>query len=112
MDTKKKVLIASGLLIVVGGYYIYSNMKSKSTTASEVLPEEQAKLDTKKVLSKGSVGAEVSALQKALKGGLVVDGNFGSLTEARLKAITGETSISLTNYNVFINNKESKSIKK
>jgi hypothetical protein len=33
MDRKKKVLIVSGLLIAVGGYYIYKNMKNKPTLA-------------------------------------------------------------------------------
>ena len=105
MDTKKKAILVSVLLIGLGGYYIYKNRDMKSTTTGVVLPEEEAKLDTKKVLSKGSMGEEVKALQKALKGGLVVDGNFGALTEKRLKAITGQTSISLTDYNKFIASK-------
>lgn len=33
MNTKKKALIVSGLLIAVGGYYIYKNMTNKSTSA-------------------------------------------------------------------------------
>jgi len=45
-------------------------------------------------------------LQTALKGGLVADGIFGALTEKRLKAITGKTSISLKEYNSFITNKK------
>jgi hypothetical protein len=105
MDTKKKAILVSVLLIGLGGYYIYKNRDMKSTTTGVVSPEEEAKLDTKKVLSKGSMGEEVKALQKALKGGLVVDGNFGALTEKRLKAITGQTSISLTDYNKFIASK-------
>lgn len=105
MDTKKKAILVSVLLIGLGGYYIYKNRDMKSTTTGVVSPEEEAKLDTKKVLSKGSMGEEVKALQKALKGGLVVDGNFGALTEKRLKAITGQISISLTDYNKFISSK-------
>jgi hypothetical protein len=105
MDTKKKAILVSVLLIGLGGYYIYKNRDMKSTTTGVVSPEEEAKLDTKKVLSNGSMGEEVKALQKALKGGLVVDGNFGALTEKRLKAITGQTSISLTDYNKFISSK-------
>ena len=105
MDTKKKAILVSVLLIGLGGYYIYKNREMKSTTTGVVSPEEEAKLDTKKVLSNGSIGEEVKALQKALKGGLVVDGNFGAMTEKRLKAITGQTSISLTDYNKFIASK-------
>jgi hypothetical protein len=103
MDTKKKAIIVSVLLIGLGGYYIYKNSKIKSTVVDEVVPE--GTLDTTKVLSKGSTGAEVVALQTALKGGLVTDGNFGALTEKRLKAITGQTSISLRDYNLFMVNK-------
>lgn len=100
MDNKRKALIVSAILIGLGGFYIYKNMKMKSPEANEVLVEST--LDTTKVLSKGSTGLEVESLQKALKGGLVVDGNFGVLTEKRLKAITGQTSISLSDYNKFI----------
>lgn len=107
MDNKRKAIIVSAILIGLGGYYIYKNMKLKSPEVDEVVPE--GAMDTQKVLSKGSTGLEVESLQKALKGGLVVDGNFGALTEKRLKAITGQTSISLTDYNKFI---ASKSVKK
>jgi hypothetical protein len=99
MDTKKKALIFSGLLIAVGGYYLYKNMTKKSSIADEVIAEDTIVFDTTKVLSKGSIGDEVKELQKALKGGLVVDGNFGALTEKRLKAVTGKTSISIREYN-------------
>jgi hypothetical protein len=78
-------------------------MKLKSPQADAVVPE--GTMDTTKVLSKGSTGIEVESLQKALKGGLKVDGNFGALTEKRLKAITGQTSISLADYNKFITSK-------
>lgn len=100
MDNKRKAIIVSAILIGLGGYYIYKNMKIKSPEVDAVVPEST--LDTTKVLSKGSTGLEVESLQKALKGGLVVDGNFGALTEKRLKAITGQTSISLTEYNKII----------
>jgi peptidoglycan hydrolase-like protein with peptidoglycan-binding domain len=105
MDTKRKALIVSGLLVAVGGYYIYKNMMSKSTSAEEVPADNTIPFDTTKVLSKGSTGEEVKSLQKALKGGLKVDGNFGALTEKRLKAITGKTSISIREYNDFIASK-------
>jgi hypothetical protein len=112
MDTKKKAIIVSAILIGLGGYYIYMNMKSKSSVAEEKAPDTPpdtiTKFDINKVLSKGSTGDEVKSLQKALKGGLVVDGIFGNLTEKRLKAITGKTSISIKEYNTFMANKSKK----
>jgi hypothetical protein len=109
MTTKSKALLVSGLLIGLGGYYLYKNMGSKSPSEEAVVSEESTTFDTTKVLSNGSVGEEVKSLQKALGGGLVVDGNFGILTEKRLKAITGKTSISIREYNVlYANNKAKK----
>ena len=108
MDKKRKVLIVSGLLIAVGGYYIYQNMFSKSTSAEEVPADSTIPFDVNKVLSKGSIGEEVKSLQKGLKGGLKIDGNFGALTEARLKAITGKTSMSIRQYNDFLASKTKK----
>jgi hypothetical protein len=108
MDTKRKALIVSGLLIAVGGYYIYQNMFSKSTSAEEVPADSTIPFDVNKVLSKGSIGEEVKSLQKGLKGGLKIDGNFGALTEARLKAITGKTSMSIRQYNDFLASKTKK----
>jgi len=100
MNTKKKALIVSALLIGVGGYYIYKNMKNKP---AEVVPETtESTIDTQKVLAVGSTGEEVKRLQTALKGGLVADGIFGALTEKRLKAVTGKTSISIREYNTLI----------
>jgi peptidoglycan hydrolase-like protein with peptidoglycan-binding domain len=104
MNRKNKALIVSALLIGVGGFYIYNNMKKKTAVA---VPETtESTIDTQKVLAIGSTGEEVKRLQTALKGGLVADGNFGALTEKRLKAITGKTSISLREYNIFIKNKK------
>jgi hypothetical protein len=100
MDTKKKALIVSGLLIAVGGYYIYKNMTNKSSSAEEIIAEDTLTFDTNKVLAKGSTGEEVKSLQRGLKGGLKVDGIFGDKTEARLKAITGVTSTSIRQYNM------------
>ena len=108
MDKKRKALIVSGLLIAVGGYYIYQNMFSKSTSAEEVPADSTIPFDVNKVLSKGSTGDEVKSLQKGLKGGLKIDGNFGALTEARLKAITGKTSMSIRQYNDFLASKSKK----
>jgi hypothetical protein len=102
MNTKKKALIVSALLIGLGGYYIYKNMKSKP--AVEVPETPEGTIDTTKELSKGSTGEEVKRLQTALNG-LVVDGNFGALTEKRLKAVTGQTSISLRGYNTLMASK-------
>ena len=119
MNTKNKVLIVSGLLIAVGGYYIYKNMKNKPTLAVAETPDSETPetpetpatsnsqtpatiVNFQKVLSRGSKGKEVEILQKALKGGLEVDGDFGELTEKRLKAITGKTSISIKEYNDFM----------
>ena len=106
MDTKKKALIVSALLIGLGGFYIYKNMKSKP--AVEVPETPEGTIDTQKELSVGSTGEEVKRLQTALKGGLVVDGNFGALTEKRLKAVTGQTSISLRGYNNYMASKTQK----
>lgn len=106
MNTKQKALIVSALLIGVGGFYIYKNMKKEP--AVEVPETPESTIDTQKVLAIGSTGEEVKRLQTALKGGLVVDGNFGALTEKRLKAITGKTSISLREYNSIIASKTKK----
>ena len=109
MDKKKKVLIVSALLIGVGGFYIYNNMKKNKAVAVPETPETpENTIDTQKVLSIGSTGEEVKRLQTALKGGLVVDGIFGKLTEKRLKAVTGQTSISLRGYNSFMASKTKK----
>jgi peptidoglycan hydrolase-like protein with peptidoglycan-binding domain len=109
MDKKKKALIVSALLIGVGGFYIYNNMKKNKAVAVPETPETpETTIDTQKVLSVGSTGEEVKRLQTALKGGLVADGIFGALTEKRLKAITGQTSISLREYNNFMASKNKK----
>jgi hypothetical protein len=106
MNTKKKALIVSALLIGVGGFYIYNNMKKNK---ADVVPEmTEDTIDSQKVLAIGSTGLEVERLQTALKGGLVVDGNFGALTEKRLKAVTGKTSISIREYNNYMASKNKK----
>jgi peptidoglycan hydrolase-like protein with peptidoglycan-binding domain len=107
MNNKKKALIVSALLIGLGGFYIYKNMKKNSAVVvPETTETPETTIDTQKVLSIGSTGEEVKRLQTALRGGLVVDGNFGALTERRLKAVTGQTSISLRGYNTFMANKK------
>ena len=47
------------------------------------------------VLRRGSTGAAVKALQKAI-GGLAVDGVFGPLTEARVKAFQKSVKLAQT----------------
>lgn len=108
MNTKQKALIVSALLIGVGGFYIYKNMKKNSAVAVPETTETEDTIDTEKVLALGSTGEEVKRLQEALKGGLVADGNFGALTEKRLKAVTGMTSISLREYNIYMASKTKK----
>jgi DNA polymerase elongation subunit (family B) len=45
------------------------------------------------------IGDEVKSLQKAIGGGVKVDGDFGEKTEARLKKLTGKKSMSIREYN-------------
>lgn len=106
MDTKIKAYIVSAILVGVGGFYIYKNISSKSKKADEEIIDDTIPFDIFKILSKGSTGEEVKRLQKGLKGGLVLDGNFGDLTEKRLKAITGLTSISIRQYNDYLASKK------
>jgi hypothetical protein len=108
MDTKKKAIIVSVILIGLGGYYIYKNMKMKSTESSSADEVATDTFDINKELSKGSTGDEVKSLQKALGGGLKIDGIFGALTEKRLKLVTGKTSISIKDYNTFMSSKSKK----
>jgi hypothetical protein len=102
MDKKKKILIVSGLLVAVGGYYIYKNMTAKPIVAEEVapntLPDTTTPFDINKVLSRGSKGDEVKSLQTGIAY-VKVDGDFGEKTEARLKKLTGKTSMSIKEYN-------------
>ena len=102
MDKKKKLLIGSGLLIAVGGYYIYKNMTAKPIVAEEVAPDTSPNtttpFDVNKVLSRGSKGDEVKSLQTGIAY-VKVDGDFGEKTEARLKKHTGKTSMSIREYN-------------
>ena len=102
MDKKKKLLIGSGLLIAVGGYYIYKNMTAKPIVAEEVAPDTSPNtttpFDVNKVLSRGSKGDEVKSLQTGIAY-VKVDGDFGEKTEARLKKLTGKTSMSIREYN-------------
>jgi hypothetical protein len=107
MQNKTKIQIASVGLILLGLYYFYKQKEQKAEiTEEDVSANPQIiKNDYDKVLKKGSTGREVEMLQKALKT-LVADGNFGNLTEARLKKVMGVTETSINKYNQFIKNKQ------
>jgi hypothetical protein len=108
MDKNQKILLVSVGLIGLGLYFFYKQSKQDSVTAEEekqqVGESQTTKSDWDKVLKKGSIGTEVEILQRALKQ-LDVDGDFGALTEARLKNVTGLTQITLNQYNTIIKNK-------
>jgi hypothetical protein len=108
MNNNQKVMAVSVGLIVLGLYFFYKQKKQGAEPAKEETNSETttqpAKADWDKVLKKGSKGIEVGILQKALKT-LVVDEDFGDLTEARLKAVMKVTQTSLNDYNKFINKK-------
>lgn len=100
MKTNTKIILVAGAFIAFG---LYSMSRKKVNPVSEdsKKPDGSAMLDFKKVLSKGTVSPEVGQLQTAL-GKLKVDDIFGVLTEARLKAVTGKTSITLDEYNKMV----------
>jgi hypothetical protein len=107
MNNSTKVKIVSAGLIVLGLYYFYKQKKQNAELAKEEMNTDTTvpvKADWNKVLKKGSVGREVEVLQTALKT-LVVDGNFGDKTEARLKKVMNVTQTSINEYNKFINKK-------
>lgn len=99
MTKRTKIIIASVALVALGLHLMNLKKRLNSTDASAI--EENNTLDLNKVLSKGTVSEEVGILQKAL-GQLKVDNIFGKLTEARLKAVTGKTSITLNEYNTIV----------
>ena len=107
MDKNKKVLFVSIGLIALGVYYFYKQSKQNAEIA-EGQSEDNGVVslaDWNKVLKVGSKGMEVKILQKALKQ-LVVDGDFGVKTEARLKNVVGVTQASLNQYNELLKNKK------
>jgi hypothetical protein len=110
MDNITKVKIVSAGLIALGIYYFYKQKNQDAEVAndqintSENSNQTSTKPDWNKLLKKGSVGEEVKRLQTALKT-LVVDGNFGDLTEARLKKVMNVTETSINQYNKFISKK-------
>jgi hypothetical protein len=108
MSNNQKVIAVSAGLIILGLYYFYKQSKQDSVTAEEekqqIGESQTTKQDWDKILKKGSMGVEVAVLQRALKQ-LKDDGDFGALTEARLKNVTGLTQITLNQYNTIIKNK-------
>lgn len=109
MDKNQKILLVSVGLIGLGLYFFYKQGKQDSVLVEEekqqVGESQTTKQDWDKILKKGSMGVEVAVLQRALKQ-LKDDGDFGALTEARLKKVTGLTQITLNQYNTIIKNKE------
>jgi hypothetical protein len=103
MKNNQKVIIVSIGLIALGLYYFYKQGKQNSEIAKDT--DTSSKADWDKVLKKGSKGIEVEILQRALKQ-LKVDGDFGALTELRLKRVTGFTETSLNHYNTLFPTKK------
>jgi hypothetical protein len=110
MTNNQKILIVSVGLIGFGLYLFYKQIKQDAELVKEKESDSNTDVTTKtdwnKILRKGSTGVEVEVLQKALKQ-LDVDGDFGALTETRLKNVTGLTQISINQYNDFIKNRNS-----
>jgi hypothetical protein len=108
MDKNQKILLVSVGLIGLGLYFFYKQSKQEPVTAEDEKGGESTgqttKSDYDKMLKKGSKGVEVGILQRALKQ-LKDDEDFGDLTEARLKQVTGLTQITLNQYNTIIENK-------
>jgi hypothetical protein len=112
-----KKLIIIGVLGLAGfGYYFYNKKKKDTPVLADTSVDEtnvsiksttsipqNVKSDWNKILKKGSKGIEVRTLQKALKK-VDVDGDFGIVTEKRLKQVTGLTEISVNQYNQYIIN--------
>src|SRR5690606_16069721 len=78
---KSKELTADGVVNANVWNALMGKAYTKTAPAATAHPLEQYASTT---LRRGSKGAAVSALQKAL-GGLVVDGSFGPATEAKVK---------------------------
>jgi len=94
MTKKNKIILTSVALVGLG---LYLMNKRKKTNTLDLTADPSAMLDYKKVLKMGTVSPEVGQLQSSL-GQLAVDDIFGVLTQARLKAVTGKTSITLEEY--------------
>jgi hypothetical protein len=109
MTNNQKILFVSVGLIGFGLYLFYKQIKQDAELVTESETDSNSDVSTKrdwnKILKKGSKGVEVEVLQKALKQ-LDVDGDFGALTETRLKNVTGLNQISINQYNDFIKNQK------
>lgn len=99
--TKKNKIILTSVALVGLGLYLMNKRKKSNASMLDTTAEPSAMLDYKKVLKMGTVSPEVGQLQSSL-GKLKVDDIFGVLTQARLKSVTGKTSITLEEYNNII----------
>lgn len=119
----KKVVIAGIIGLAFVGLYFFMKKKKDEPVLAETETETEEgeqgqsnnstsskqKPNWNKILKKGSTGAEVKVLQKALRQ-LDIDGNFGSGTEKRLKAVTGLNQISVNQYNNLMETKIAKNL--
>lgn len=117
----KKVIIAGIIGLAFVGLYFFMKKKKDEPVLAETESEESEEVQSNnsatskqkpnwnKILKKGSTGAEVKVLQKALRQ-IDVDGDFGSGTEKRLIAVTGLNQISVNQYNTLIKTKIAKNI--
>ena len=105
----KKTIIIISIIVLIGliYYFVIYKKKAVSKDTEETLTKTKVNLDalnnTVFPLKKGSTGTEVKALQNFLNtviqvpfNKLVVDGNFGTLTEEALKRYNGKTQVSLS----------------
>ena len=101
MTKNNKYVAVSFVIISVGAYMVYKWFKNRKENPnaglSPVVSEGLKIIDRDKVLSKGSKGSEVALLQNKL-GGLLIDGNFGEKTEAKLLQVKGVKKITLNQY--------------
>jgi response regulator of citrate/malate metabolism len=112
MKKNQSILFVSVGLIGLGLYFFYKQSKQpklaeEPSENSNENNTQTTKSDFDKVLKRGSKGIEVEILQKALRQ-LDVDGDFGALTEARLKKVMGISQTSINQYNEFIRNQKPK----
>jgi response regulator of citrate/malate metabolism len=112
MKKNQSILFVSVGLIGLGLYFFYKQSKQpklaeEPSENSNENNTQTTKSDFDKVLKRGSKGIEVEILQKALRQ-LDVDGDFGGLTEARLKNVMGISQTSINQYNEFIRNQKPK----
>ena len=112
--------IVTILIGIAGAYFIYRYIKGNKNSSNESPKKKDYSIDVpppekisevqfnvgtgKFPLGKGSKGSNVVLLQQALMG-LVVDGIFGSQTEAALIAQTGKKSVASANEIIAIANK-------